>query len=63
MKKVLGIVLGIVLLVGLVLFGIWLVAIAKDTTFVELIKSWFEKGEVIEEAESVEQALACMIRR
>ena len=56
----LQIVLGFIALVAIACFVVWMIALAKDMSFIEYIKSWFTKTEVTETAE---QVASCIIFR
>lgn len=53
MRKVLAIIGGIVLVLGLACLVVWCIATAKDMTFVEFIKSWFPAKEVADTASAL----------
>lgn len=52
MRKVLSIIGGIILVLGLACLVVWCIATAKDMTFVEFIKSWFTAKEEVAETVS-----------
>lgn len=52
MRKVLSIIGGIILVLGLACLVVWCIATAKDMTFVEFIKSWFTAKEKVAETVS-----------
>lgn len=49
MPKWLQAVIGILLVVGIACLVVYCVAVAKDMSFVDFIKSWFEKSEEVKE--------------
>ncbi len=50
----LQIVIALILLIGVACLAVLCIAVAKDMTFVEYIKSWFEKTpEVVEPVQNV----------
>lgn len=52
MRKVLSIIGGIILVLGLACLVVWCIATAKDMTFAEFIKSWFTAKEEVAETVS-----------
>lgn len=57
MRKFLSVLLAIILIAGIACLAVYCIAVAKDMTFVDYIKSWFEKAPEV--VEPIENAVSC----
>ena len=61
MKLFLKILFGVILVAGIACLAVYCIALAKDMTFVDYIKSWFEKAPEI--SDTTETVASFMFKR